>query len=430
MSNSHTHPKMKDEFEMHNRIPCLNLLVVTWITLTVVAWPATGDSAEGTLTGCRIEAYLVDQYGPTFPNEASRAHVSARYTNPTASAECGMTTGPSWAWTIRSVERQNPMTMAWEPHTYRPNLGFPHRQRALVSAYFPVGGVWRVTLDVKAVWTSEACGSCEATSSLVIDFPDVSNCSFVGEVAFTDDFDGRSRTSVGLREEGTLSVRFAPGTVLADVAPLKWSQRSGGDFAKLEDSGDGNATFKATFETGQAVFELKSQVTGCVSTVTLDVLAPSGTKHKFSRFHPDNGVFNGLVDFHIFNNVYISPTNVSFRFIKFGEGEDKEADLSGEFKRAAVAANQPLAPHEEDGPYAVTTPVNAQEGSCWEFEDEIGPMTLNENGEAGHFVWKIPQQWYDAALDTHDYNVLTQRHDFDGRRTIRIQKGGVDKRGP
>jgi hypothetical protein len=416
---------------MHTRFSRTSLLVLTWITLAVVAWPVRGCSAEGTLTGCKIEAYLVDKYGPQFPNEASRAHVSARYTNPKASAECGMTTGPTWAWTIRSVERLNPMTMAWEPHTYRPNLGYPHRQRALVSAYFPVGGAWRVTLDVKAVWTSEACSSCEDTSFLVIDFPDVSNCSFVGEVAFTDEFQGRRRTAAGLMEEGTLSVRFAEGTVLADVAPLTWTIRSGFDSKdSFVDTGNGTATFQASYNIGQIVFELKSGKTGCVATVTLDVVAPSGVVHTFDSFRPGNGVNAGKINFQIRNTVHILPNDVSFSKIQCGEGEDPEADMNGELKRVAIRNLGEKAPHNQNGPFGITVPTSLSEGSCWNTLDQIGPGTIDENGEAGHFIWEIPQQWFGALQSRNDFSVLTQRHDFDGKRTIRIQKGGVDKSGP
>ena len=423
---------------MHTRISCSSLLVLTWITLAVVAWPARGFSAEDTLTRCKIEAYLVDQYGPTFPNEASRAHVSARYTNPTASAECGMTTGPSWAWTIRSVERQNPMTGAWEPHTYRPNLGFPRRQRALVSAYFPVGGVWRVTLDVKAVWTSEACGSCEATSFLVIDFPDVSDCSFVGVVAFDHEFDGRSRTSAGVAEKGTLGVRLASGTVFADVAHLTWSQRSGADFACLTDHPngvnplDGTQPFQALLKPGQAVFEVKSEMTGCVATVTLDVVAPTGVQHSFVRVTEGSGVNNGWIDFQIENKVHILPKDVSFGGIECAEGEDPEAALSGEFERVAGETTDPKRRHAENGPFDITIPTSIDEGSCWVGEDLISPLRIKENGIGGpgHFIWDIPQQWIGESNARIDFTVLTQQHDFDGKRTIRSQKGGVDKSGP
>ena len=207
-------------------------------------------------------------------------------------------------------------------------------------------------------------------------------------------------------------------------------------------NGSGTATFQATFKTGQAVFELKSQVTGYVSTLTLDVLAPTGTKHKFSRVDPVSGFFTGIdpvsgvatkyVTFHILNRVYISPTNVSFRQIVFWEGEDPKADLSGEFERAAIAYNDPLAPHPSGDPCWVTAPVNAQSGSCWIEEDTLGPFTIKQNGKPGHWIWEIPQQWEDNSMGSvvHEYEVLTQRHDFDGKRTIRTRKGGVDKSGP
>ncbi len=413
---------------MHTGNSYSNLMVLTvmaFVSFTVLVRPARGLAAEGTLTGGTIKAHVEDRAAPSFPNETARVRVRADYTTPTASAECGMITGPTWAWSIRSVERQNPTTMAWEASTYRPNLGYKHRQRATVWARFPSGGVWRVTLDVKAVWASEACGSCEATDSLVVDFPDVSDGSFVGVVAFTDEFDGRSRTSAGLKETGTLSVRFAPGTVLADVAPLTWKLRSGSDFIDdWEDTGDGTASFEASYNTGQAVFELKSGKTGGVATVTLDVVAPSGVQHTFVQFDPANGVNAGKINFHIYDKVHLLPKNVSFANITCGEGEDPEADTKGELQRAAVARLGIKCPHPLGGPYKITIPTSSTEGSCWESLDRVGPGTIEENGEAGYFIWEIPQQWIGAFMTRNDFTVLTQRHDFDGKRTIRLQKGG------
>ena len=73
-----------------------------------------------------------------------------------------MTTGPTWAWTIRSVERKKPMTGDWEMQNNRTQndipfvrLAYTRRPRTAVIAYFPSGGMWRVTLDVQAVWISQ-----------------------------------------------------------------------------------------------------------------------------------------------------------------------------------------------------------------------------------------------------------------------------------
>ena len=203
------------------------LSTMIFASLAVIASTSRCLIAADSLTGCKIEAELVERGSATIAGQITSALFTARYTDPTASAECNLNPGRIWTWTIQSVERWNPMTMtmAWEANAYRPELIHNNtgRPQGALKPIFPVGGPWRVTLDVKAVWTSEACGSCTAINSLVIDFPDVSDCSFYGLLIPDVDFDGRSRSAVGLRETGKLTAVLATGTVLADVAPLKWT---------------------------------------------------------------------------------------------------------------------------------------------------------------------------------------------------------------
>ncbi len=399
------------------------------------------------LTGCSIGAIQTRKPKPSFVNEDTRAGFSSTYVKPTSTAECEVN-GPTWSWTFDTgtaadpknpVERWNPDPMpgSWEADPYRPDIihVFQSSPEGHVYARFPSKGPWRVNLKVTATWTSPSCTSCTATSNLTINFPDVTDCSFKGVVVPEYQFSGRSVTKIGLREPCQLEVRFAAGTTLADVAPLTWECISGGNvIIHFRDNGDGTARFDARFETGQAVFKLTSTRAACSgATVTLDIVAPSNASHTYLNPVPGSGIANGKVSFHIFNRVHIHPKDVAFHNLNFGEGEDDKADLSGEFVTIAnMPGNDPNAPHAANGPFGVTEPPDGVEGTYWE-KDRCGPPVVTENGgpaAAGFHIWNIPQRWFDLAGGPHDFVVLQQRHDFDGKRTIRIQKGGVDRSGP
>lgn len=335
---------------------------------------------------------------------------------------------------MNPVERKNPITGMWEADPYRPTIYHisPSGPEAILTARFPRAGEWRINLVVTATWNSRECTSCTDDDKLVVNFPDVTDCSFTGVVIPTDGFFNRSYSHIGVGEEGELKVQLANGTTLDDVKNLSWSIRSGGAFLTLTDGrmGDGSATFKAKYTPGQAVLELKSDKTGCNATVTLDVVAPSNVYHTYESEWNQSGIANGFVNYGILNTVHFEPKDVSFFYIAAGEGVDNDAERSGDFSTLHPAIwPHPINRHP-------LTSGNSVHGTRWDDSDEIwylDSVRVNTNDRgAGFHKWEIPQDWIEPSSNIRHTFVpkLLQRADFDEKRTIRIQKGGEDRSGP
>lgn len=405
---------------------------VTAIALAVVAFTVLATctarvfAQKPPLTGCSVRAFIERAPKPGFVNEDTRARISATYVKPTSTAECDID-NPVWSWAfdmMNPVERKNPVTGMWEADPYRPTIYHisPSGPEAILTARFPRAGQWRVNLVVTATWNSRECTSCTDDDKLVVNFPDVTDCSFTGVLVSEDNFFGRSTTRVGVKEPGKLEVRLAPGTVLADVAPLSWTPRSGANRFDFFDNGDGTAKCDALLETGPGVFELRSGKTGCTATVTIDIVAPTGVEHTYKAAGTPSGISGGQVSFHIKNTVHLFPKDVSFHYITVGEGTCA-AEVTGEFKVATGGTD----PHQENSG-AVTNGHYAL-GSRWTEPDICGFSGLRVNKDAGHHIWIIPQQWHNL-IGGQSFCTLEQRMDFDGKQKIRIQKGGVDRSGP
>ncbi len=385
------------------------------------------------LTGCKVTPFIEQAPEPSFVGQDTSARFSAGYERPTSTAECEVT-GPDWTWSFRAttpVERKNPTTGEWEPDPYRPTI--IHLDHSIpngrLQARFPRPGPWRVTLVVTAVWGSTSCEPCTVSKELVINFPDVTSCSFAGIVIPDDNFWGRSTTRLGLGEDGKLEPRFANGTTLDNVRDLKWTVSSGNDFIDLQDSGAGDGKAKFTVfkaSPGQVVLKLESNKAACASvTVTLDIVKPSGVYHTYERDAAVSGTANDRVAYGVMNTVHLEPKDVSFSYIAAGEGA-APGNLTGAFLEANGFVQQA---HQQSGLYA-TTIGDFWLGSRWQNPDEASYKNIRIGGDPGKHVWEIPQQWFEAFDMPHAFCTLIQEGDFDGNRTIRVRKGGVDKSGP
>ena len=387
---------------------------------------------DGVLTDCRVRGIITG--GPS-PNpaifselEVVVTQLSAEYDQPKAAAEC-IITGPTWSWSIQNVERQAPRTTTWNAHRYRPTLQHPNPNApdATLRATFPQPGSWRVKLKVTGTWSSTNCLGCAPDpSATVVVETTVSPCSFTGVLEPEDDFMGRSYSRVGLAEVGSLSVRAAAGVDLATLTPLTWRVMSGSEFMTLTDSGagDGTATFVARPTPGRAVLEVSSTRVLCRATLTVDIIEPNRVYHEYDADSPLSGIAGGLVSYGVLDFVYFEPKDVSFKGLGVGEGLAPVSECTGAF----IA--QGTGPHPANGVYAMTV-GNRLKGSRWAVRDQVYSGQVAVDGDAGRFVWVIPQQYFRDGnrinIPNSDLNHVVA---FDGMRTIRIQKGGVDRSGP
>lgn len=395
-------------------------------------------AAEPALTGCSIEAFVQRAPEPSFVNEEAVARFSATYVNPTVTAECNIAE-LVWDWDfipMAPVEWFNPVTEEWQEDPYRPvinHVSHSNSPDGTLTARFPHSGRWRVTLEVRAKWLSRECTSCDAIGQLTIYFPDVTECSFTGIAIPNIQFDGRSTTRFDVYESGRLEPRFASGTTLVDVKDLSWHITSGTEYLDLVNTpgGDGLATFTAKNRIGRVVLELRSNKmpTPCASTATLslEIVKPTNVYHTYVTDWAGSGNDGVRVSYGVEDLVHLEPKDVSFVKLFGGEAATDDADVQGVF---ATDGPNPD-PHPMTGPHQLTS-GDLADGCMWVETDKCYHENIKIGARKGWHIWNIPQQWIEPDDDRtrHRIRDLEQRGDFDGIRTIRIQKGGVDRSGP
>lgn len=416
-------------------------LVAVWLLLgwglAASLFPAVASAADT----CKVT--LAVESGPTpnpsFTGDTVTVTLKATKNDPTIHAECSIT-ATNYAWEITKVEKSTDgSTYADETTGFKDKdpgvkIAGSGATATLTAKNLPAGH-WKVSVKVTVTWTVEKkpgvgdvdCGNCGsgATDTIVVGPITVSGCGAAGELAPEDNFAGRSLTRVGLGEPGVVKAKAKTGVNLADLKPLTWSIKSGGDFISLAniDTDAGTADFTAKKTAGNAVLELTDK-NGCKTTLPVAVIAPAAVYHLYDSDHSDSGVMGTTVAYGTLNHVHFRPTDVSFHWISAGEGKDPAADSTGEFARAFGTF-----PHDENGPTAMTKGDIAK-GSRWVPKDQVFSGRINIGGDAGRFVWDIPQQYFDGGGSRVQIHDLEQRFDFDGDKKIRARKGGADKSGP
>ncbi|HXM47985.1 MAG TPA: hypothetical protein VN956_08950 [Pyrinomonadaceae bacterium] len=173
------------------------------------------------------------------------------------------------------------------------------------------------TNDFKTVTAS--AGNAVTANIIVIEL--------TGNLAPDDPFSGRSLTDFGIHERITLSASISPsGISVSQLGGLQWVQDAGNGI--ISAGSDGTGTYNVSDAPGSATLKLKmlngpSQDSGPVNN--LNIVAPSdGSVQKFSGVrHFQNWWSCGYL-----GDIFISPTNVSFANLYFGE-ENVSANGTG-----------------------------------------------------------------------------------------------------
>jgi hypothetical protein len=138
-----------------------------------------------------------------------------------------------------------------------------------------------------------------------------------------DNFAGRSKTRFGVAEFVDLSFTATPPTGARDLGDLRWFIASGGGALAPKPGNVGTALYTAGLTAGDVTLVLKvvsgPKAGATVATETITVVAPTGAVMKQvpgTHIWHDQGTWS--VGF--LGNIFLQPTDVSFRNIEFLQG--------------------------------------------------------------------------------------------------------------
>ena len=262
-----------------------------------------------------------------------------------------------------------------------PWMGGPKTFRATV----PPGHAGKHMSSFDGTWTKGGSGPGEPLTRTMDVISEATDLKI--EIIPKDNFQGRSLTNLGLLEDG--KVKVSPKNEGDDIFPLKeFKISSGEEFLSLIQSNlnNGTADFIAAKSSGRATI-LATSKDGKSLTYEVIVIKPSGGYMKrvpgTSLFHIQNQVSVGFLA-----NIFLLPKVVSFRNLKFREG-DGIGKATGYFKHMGY-----------DGQVHPPTPRainilggNIDTGCMVEFpdyprfsDDPVPPLK-------GTFIWPIKWQY-------------------------------------
>jgi hypothetical protein len=129
-------------------------------------------------------------------------------------------------------------------------------------------------------------------------------------------------------------------------------------------------------------------------------------------------------------DVYYRPTDVSFHFIKAGEGTCP-ADMEGYFD--VFYPSPPGKDHQANVTPVPMTLGNITSGCRW---DNTNGDTIasylpswgvdNIDPKDGWLIWNVPQRWtLDNGTTWHEFGEARQRHSIDENGTMTVEKAGA-----
>ena len=206
-----------------------------------------------------------------------------------------------------------------------------------------------------------------------------------------DNFAGRSAVRFGVSELVRLSFTATPPATAQELGGLRWGIASGGGALSGTAGNDGTGLYTAGVTAGPVTLVLKvlsgTQAGATVATVTITVVKPTdAVMVQWPGTHLQHQQWTWSVAF--LGKIFLRPTDVSFKNIKFGEGA-ATAKASGYLKkmdRAPHPVGQMVpvgAGNDANGPEVLATDtVGADRGQ------ELPPPYA-----VGDFLWPIPWLW-------------------------------------
>ena len=258
-----------------------------------------------------------------------------------------------------------------------------------------------------------SCGGTSKTASVTV-------VSVTGVLTPSDNFAGRSNTRFGVGEVINLSFRATPSQTAAQLGGLKWFIDSGGGTLSGTDGNDGRGVYTAPATARSVRLGLKvvsgPNAGSVVATSTITIVAPSdalmvqrpGTfiKHTTGRWSVG---FKG--------NIFLRPTDVSFRGIKWGEGT------------VAAVATGYLAPLNGKmhpvGPLIMVGPGDSTKGCQVLGIDTVFSGDGGPPFSVGDFLWAIPWEFSVGGSPRVSFTTANQHATADAVGTATISKKGA-----
>lgn len=254
------------------------------------------------------------------------------------------------------------------------------------------------TTDYKTV-TAE-CGNTETVNVVVFEFD--------GTFQPDDPFDGRSLDRWGLEEEVTLGFTTTPtGITATQAGGLEWTSGGVGDLTNR--GPDGTADYDAEELQGGVTFRLEvvSGASAGVSEIYWhDVIKPTGT--RMTRVYPPG------IHWHEYQrctvglslHYWLDPTDVSFKYLKFGEGACPTTNASGYFLTCEPPGSSPYGTLKD--PHAQTPVFSGIMGGdigfgCRVVERDIPTTKEFPMWDEGDYEWHIPAMYKDNTGAKHDF---------------------------
>jgi hypothetical protein len=238
---------------------------------------------------------------------------------------------------------------------------------------------------------------------------------FQGVLTPRDNFTGRSMTRFGVGEVIDLSFKTSPSTGASSFGGLQWRVVSGG--GTLTGGTDGMGTYSAPGSPATVVLRLdvaSGPSQGQGQNYTISVIAPSdGHMVKDSNLRHTMG----LAGVGFLGNIFLSPTDVSFANMSFGEGT-VNAVASGFY------ASFNNLPHPEDtfgglSGCNVTTGCLVNPHDMVDTNDKAGPFSV------GDFLWAIPWQYWVGSASRTRFTTANHHQFTDATGKASIEKAGA-----
>jgi hypothetical protein len=225
---------------------------------------------------------------------------------------------------------------------------------------------------------------------------------FQGTLVPDDNFTGRSQTDYGLEEIIVLGCNITPGGLTASqVGGLRWSEGLGkGSLSNITNNGTANYDASAYPGTANLYLTVQSGPSReYFKNYIRIIVEPSGT--RMTRVNPNNvWHIQWTASAGIKLYYWLDPTNVSFKYLTFGEGSCPATSAWGIFSTQG--------PHPQNT-FGEIMGGNIVMGCRVSGEDHAWVQVIPWDAGDGGFVWSIPTQYID---DTGTRNTFgsTQNH--------------------
>jgi len=218
-----------------------------------------------------------------------------------------------------------------------------------------------------------------------------------------DNFTGRSQTTYGLKETVKLKFKTTPGGISASKAGgVLWTYSGNG--LVFDARIDGTAKYDAGGLTGTSTFIITVQSgpsSGQYKSFNRTIVAPSGTRMTRatgSVWHRQGYASAGILCFY-----WLDPVDVSFKNLKFGEGNCAPTGVQGVF---GSYPNQPGS--HPANPFDYITGGNLTTGCKVMPEDGARTKVIGSWVNGGSFTWSIPAQYQVQGGNWIDFGITDQ----------------------